>query len=266
MSGQIEGLLMIKLASYFLALLGMFIVPTAASHDVPLNGDQILALAREAAGGDGWAHASSLELSGTAIFYGNAGSIPRSRSDNYRMWRVFDRNRKSAHGPDGKVRIIAKSGSKVLFEVGFDGKITWTDKGIVPKAEADKYWSNSFGFGIVRQAGKPGFVATRLPDDNVDGHSVYMVELTDSEGGKTLFGVDQQTHAIRKVGFRTPRGWHERTYDDFVELKNPRWLQAQHVTLYYDGRKSNEVFWHEIKVNKPIGESVFRVPAFDPAR
>ena len=127
---------------------------------------------------------SSLALSGTAVFYGPESHKPVSTANDYRMWRIFDQNRQAAHGPDGKVRIIAKAGDKLLFEVGFDGETTWTEKGVVPQKEADKFWANSFGFGIIRQAGKPGFIATRIADGNIEEHALYMVELIDPAGGK----------------------------------------------------------------------------------
>ena len=41
---------------------------------------------------------------------------------------------------DGKVRITARTGGKLVFEVGYDGTTTWNDKGLVPKAEADAYY------------------------------------------------------------------------------------------------------------------------------
>lgn len=246
---------------YLAGLLFLFLVPIGSVQaEDDLTGSAILALAREAAGGNNWARAKSLTLSGSAIFYGPAGHQPRSRADDYRMWRVFDHDRKAAHGPGGKVRIIAKNGEKLIFEVGYDGETTWTEKGIIPKKQADQFWANSFGFGIIRQAEKPGFTATRIADDSIAGHELYMVELADPTGGKTLFGIDKKTHAIRKIGFDTPRGWHERTYDDFVYLENPRWLQARHVSLYYDGRKSNEVFWTHADVDKPIKSQIFEPP------
>ncbi|MFK7842529.1 MAG: hypothetical protein AB8B54_09715 [Sphingorhabdus sp.] len=247
---------------WFLALIAMAIVFPVENvrGQSDLTGADILALAREAAGGDGWANARSLTLSGHAIFYGKKGHLPRSIANDYRMWRIFDPERNDAHGANGKVRIIAQSKGKRIFEVGFDGKTTWTERGITPKAEADAFWASNFGFGIIRQAGKPGFVTSRLANDKIGMHDLYMVELADPSGGKTLFGVDQESHAIRTMGFRTSRGWHFRTYDDFVELDNPRWLQARHVTLYYDGRKSNEVFWTETKVNEDLDQKLFAPP------
>ena len=87
-----------------------------------------------------------------------------------------------------------------------------------------------------------------------------MVRLTDPKGGVTLFGIDQKTHAIRTMGFTTPRGWHMRTYDYFVRLKNPDWLQARKVVLYYNGVKSNEVYWTKTTVNASVDEVIFPLP------
>ena len=176
------------------------------------------------------------------------------------MWRVFDPGRQAAHAAEGKVRITSMSKGKQMFTVGFDGTNTWNEKGVFPKVEADAFWASNFGFGIIRRAGNPGFVAARVADDSIDGHPIYLVRLTDPQGGATLFGIDRATYAIRTMGFTTPRGWHLRTYDDFVRLKNPDWLQARKVTLYYNGVKANEVYWAKAVVNAPIDEGLFRVP------
>ena len=245
-----------------LALLALFIAAPLAAHDLDNpDGAQILAAARDAQGGDGWANAETLILEGRAVFYGTNGPEPTSIADDYRMWRIFDPDRQAAHGAEGMVRITAKSGDTILFEVGFDGETTWNERGIVPKLQADAFWASNFGFGIIRHADKPGFFAIRLADDQRMGHALYMVELTDPEGGKTLFGIDRRSHAIRYLGFATERGWHERLYDDFERLTNPDWLQARHVTLYYDGRKSNEVFWQFTRVNQPVDPTLFTPPA-----
>ena len=224
------------------------------------DGPTILQRATQAAGGDDWARARTLMLSGRAEFWGPTGAAPRSAADHYVMWRVFDPDREASHGAEGKVRIIAKAGDKLLFTVGYDGQTTWTERGITPKAEADAFWASNFGFGIIRHALKPGFKAERVADGVVAGHALYMVRLTDPHGGVTLFGVDPQSHAIRSMGFTTPRGWHERHYDDFVRLTNPNWLQSRKVTLYYNGVKSNVVFWDTFAVNGPVDDTVFAPP------
>ena len=216
-----------------------------------LSGEKILDRAAEAAGGAEWLSAKTLVLSGTALFYGSSGPEPRSRATDYRMWRVFDPARSAAHGAEGKVRILACDGRRLLFTVGFDGYTTWTERGVTPKAEADAFWASNFGFGIIRHARKPGFKAERMPDDRIERHALYMVRLTDPSGS------DQLSFAIRLMAFASPRGWHVRSYDDFYRPSGSRWLQARHVTLYYNGVKSNEVRWTRTQVNAPIGDALF---------
>lgn len=84
-----------------------------------------------------------------------------------------------------------------------------------------------------------------------------MVRLTDPKGGTTLFGIDQRSFAICTMGFTTPRGWHHRTYDDFVRLKDPDWLQARTATLFYNGVKSNTVYRTKTVVNGPVDDTLF---------
>ena len=221
------------------------------------DGRAIIARAFAAAGGDGWARARTLILSGRAVFYGD-GAAPRRVADDYRMWRVFEDARLAAHGEAGQVRIEARHQGKPLFLVGSDGTTSFNEKGIIPKAEADAFWASNFGFGVIRSALGPGFKLDRLPDDSVDGHPAWMVRVTDPAGTATLFGIDKASAAIRLAGFATPRGWHVRIYDDFVRLKNPNWLQARKVTLYYNGVKANEVFWTGYTINAPIAPDLFK--------
>ncbi len=242
-----------------LLLLALLPVSAHAATDDP-DGRTILARAAEAHGGEGWANARTLVLEGRATFWGSTGAAARSTADDYRMWRVFDPARAAAHAAEGKVRIVAKSNGIQQWTVGFDGATTWNEKGVIPADQAAAFWASNFGFGIIRRAGAPGFKADRVADASIDGHALYKVRLTDPQGGVTLFGVDAKSYAIRTMGFATPKGWHERSYDDFVTLANPRWLQARKVTLYYDGVKANEVYWTTTKVNVPVDAALFAPP------
>lgn len=215
----------------------------------------ILTRAYEAAGGDRWANATSLELRGRLVLYGAEGAAPRVVADDYRMWRIFEADRANAHGEAGLVRIDARTKGKLLFQAASDGETSWNQKGVIPKADADRLWAENFGFGVIRHALKDGFTLTRLPDDSIDGHPVYSVRVTDPAGTSTLFGIDQAKGLIRMAGFATPRGWHTRLYDDFAVA--PGWTQAKKVTLYYNGVKQNEVYWDQWQVNPPLDRALF---------
>ena len=231
-----------------------------AAAPAPLEPRAIIAAAVEAAGGEVWLNPATLVLTGSADFYASDRPAPVRHIDDYRMWRAIDPNRTVSHGADGKVRITARSGGKLVFEVGFDGTTTWNDKGVVPKAEADAYWASNFGFGIIRQALRGGFKLERAPDRTFDGQELDMVRVIDPAGQATLFGIDRASHFIRYMGFATPRGWHERVYADFMLLQNPRWLQAREVTLFYNGVRQNTVRWRSAVVGQPIDPGLFSQP------
>ncbi len=228
-----------------------------------LSARQILERAYEAHGGADWANVRTLYLHGHGIFYPKGTQDAALRAESYSMWREMDHNRTAAHGPDGKVKIIATANSKAFISIAYDGVDTYTADGKMDPAKAANYWAGNFGFGIVRQALRPGFELTRLPDDIIDGHASHMIMIKDPKGEQTLFGIDAKSFAIRKAGFNTPKGWHERIYDRFWTSKKPRWLQAGHIRLYYNGVKANELFWTEVKVNPPMPEATFRL---EPAR
>lgn len=235
----------------------MLVAAPAAAEETPRA---IIEQAVAVAGGALWLNPQTLILEGSADFFSPAAAGPVRHVDDYRMWRAMDPNRSAAHAADGKVRITAKMQGKLLFDVGFDGATTWNEKGIVPRAEADKFWAENFGFGIIRQALKGGFRLERAPDRDISGHALKMVRVIDPGGVATLFGIDAASHFIRYMGFATPRGWHERVYDDFVMGQNPRWLQAREVTLYYNGVKQNVVHWRRFSVGSAIPDSQFSPP------
>jgi hypothetical protein len=216
----------------------------------------ILERAVEAAGGEAWLNPSTLYLAGHAVFYAPDSAEPRSTADDYRMWRAMNPERTTAHGADGKVRITAKSAGRLMFEVGYDGTTTWTEKGVIPKDQADAYWASNFGFGIIREALGEGFTLERAPDRDIGGHPIALIRVISPDGATTLFGIDRQNHYIRYMGFVTPRGFHERHYDDFMRLPSG-WLQAREVTLFYNGVKANTVHWREVQVGEPIDPGLF---------
>ena len=242
-----------------LPILAVLAAPSAVAEPEP-SARAILQAAVDAAGGDAWLHPESLVLEGSADFYAPDTAAPVRHADDYRMWRKMDATRTSAHAADGKVRITARTGERTMFEVGYDGVTTWNQDGIVPPAEAEAMWASNIGFGIIRQALGEGFTLERAPDRSLDGHALDMIRIVDPGGQATLFGIDRESRFIRYMGFATPRGWHERVYDDFIMLQDPRWVQAREVTLFYNGVRANTVHWKTAAVGKPIDDAVFAWP------
>ena len=246
------------LAGSALALAASLAAPLAAQETAP-TAREVVERGVAAHGGDLWLEPGTLILIGEATFYSPDSANPRTHADDYRMWREMGENRDSAHGADGKVRITAKSGDRIIFEVGYDGETTWNERGIVPKAEADAFWASNFGFGIVRSALRDGFTLERAPRRDMLGREVDLVRIIDPQGAATLFGFDAESGFIRYLAFDTPRGFHERLYDDFVRLDNG-WVQARRVTLLYDGVMANSVLWTETRVGEPIPSGLFEAP------
>jgi hypothetical protein len=199
----------------------------------------------------------TLHLKGHGTFFPGGTAASKVIAERYEMWREMDPNRTVAHGADGKVRIEADRGGAPMIRVAFDGTTTYTADGPMDPAKAAAYWANNFGFGIIRQALKPGFTLTRLPDDWIDGHAVYVVRIVDPSGQETVFSFDQAKAFVRRVGFATPRGWHERTYDRYFSQSKPRWLQAGRIRLTYNGVVQNILIWEQVKVNPVLAAEVF---------
>lgn len=225
-----------------------------------LSARDIVARATQAAGGQTWRKPETLYLGGYAIFWPDGVEASRVVNERHEMWRVFPRAHPDAHVANGQVRIDSWRDGKIVFQMGFDGAQGWTHQGLLPGGADNPEFRENFGFGIIRFALEPGHTLVRLPDDAVEGRPAFLIQVLDPAGGKTLFGVDKETFHIVKVGFVTPRGWHERTYSDFETLKDPRWVQPMRLKLFYNGVKQNEIVWTKAVVNQPIDPALFAPP------
>jgi hypothetical protein len=228
----------------------------APKASAPKTAAEIIVAAHRAAGGALWLRPKTLHMVGQAVMYTDGDFGSRKVLDHYEMWREFPAWSGAAHAANGKVRIDAKSAGKVVFQIAFDGKNTYNQSGLQPAAKASAEWSEAFGFGIIRFALSEGFTQRRLADDLVDAKLCFVVLVSDAVASETTFWIDQTTHAIRKVGFDTPKGWHERVYSDFYSLSNG-WMQPGRVRLSYRGRLSNDIVWKQTTVNEPIAAEVF---------
>lgn len=234
--------------------------PATAPGAIPINetldARDIIARAHEAAGGQTWARPRTLHLIGEGVFYSSNGT---ERHERYEMWRVYPAEVGAAHAANGKVRIQSWRNGETAILLAFDGERSYTAAGPQPQSEADQQWSENFGFGVIRYALDEGFRVGRMPDDLVDGRAAYVVRVTDPQGQQTVFSIAQDDYAVLRVGFATPRGWHERTYSDFYRRPGVSWVQPGRIRLTYNGVKQNEIFWYDFVLNEEMPDDLFVV-------
>ena len=231
-------------------------MPTAVQANSELSAAEIISEAHKAAGGELFVNPGSLFLSGYNIIRrGNLEQI----WDRYAMWREFGSSKRDAHAVNGKIRIEAWQGQDLAMLVTFDGNTTYSKDGPMADQSANAMWSNSFGFGAIRNALDQGWTQTRKVDRLIDGEPAYMVLLNDPSAGETLFGIRQRDFAIVYVGFNTPRGWHERRYSNFFTKPGISWKQPGRVRLFYNGQKANEAIWTDFRIGEGASEDIFVV-------
>lgn len=227
---------------------------TQIKEENKLSATTIVQKAHEKAGGQFWQQPKSLTLKGHAIFYKNG---KESKHETHLMWRVFERSKQNAHKANGKVRIASYKKKTPVFIVTYDGEHTYDLNGKQEQSDADARWASNFGYGAIRHALDEGYTLQLMANDTVQEKVAYTIKVTDPNQGETFFGIDKQDFKIVKVAFQTPRGWHHREYSDFFSKEDYAWLQAGKVSLFYDGKLSNEVFWNDFEVNQILPDSLF---------
>lgn len=229
--------------------------------NINLSARDIVERATQAAGGEAWRRPTSLYLRGYGVFY--EGGVARI-NERHEMWRVYPEFKPNAHNADGKVRIDSYRDGKRITQLAFDGARTWNQNGVQPPSAADRQWSENFGFGVIRYALDEGYRLERLMDDLVDGVPCHLIKVIDPANAETLFCISALDFSILKVGFQTPRGWHERVYSNFYSKPGVNWVQPGRVRLYYNGVKQNEIIWTDFAVNAPMPDAIFTYPGAEP--
>jgi hypothetical protein len=222
-----------------------------------LTAQQIVERAHAAAGGQAWLAAGTNVMRGHATLCRDGDPARCVHADRYEMYRVYPSQLEhGAHAGSGKFRLDAYAGEKVVFKVAFDGERSYDQNGPVPPERASSDEASAFGFSAIRFALQPGFSVERITDDQVEGHPCHFVRVTDPTGTRTLFGIDQQTYAVRSAGWQTPKGFHQRLYSDFYTV-GEHFVQPGRVRHYYDGVKAVDIRWTSAEIGQPIPDAVF---------
>ncbi|MEN0046223.1 MAG: hypothetical protein AAF806_04085 [Bacteroidota bacterium] len=228
--------------------------PQTSTTDLELTASTIMQRAHEKAGGKFWSQPQSLSLFGYGIFYENGEAI---KHEKHNMWRVFESQKDAAHIANGKVRIESYRAGKPFFLITYDGENTYDLNGKQEKSAADQRWASNFGYGVIRHAFDEGYRLEKAGMDTVNNEATHQIKIIDPQGGDTLFDITQNDYKIVRVGFDTPRGWHERIYSNFFTKKGYNWFQAGKVELFYKGKKANDIIWTDFEVNEVLADSLF---------
>ena len=235
-------------------LLQLSLAATAWSAETVLSAQEIMARATEAAGGDAWRLAKTIQLRGDAMLYRDGRAV---QAEDYRMYRVYPQALDDAHTTTGKFRLDAEKPSATLFRISYDGERMYDQNGPMDPEAAERLAASSFGFSAARFALNDGFELSLMPDDQVEGRPAHFVRVQDPSGGLTLFAVDAASYEIRLVAWETPQGWHQRLYSNYYWVPEPGFRQPGRVRLYYDGVKTADINWREAVIDTPLDDSLF---------
>lgn len=225
-----------------------------------LTAREIVSRAQAAAGGAAWLKADTNIMRGHAELCRDGRRDACTKADHYVMYRVYPTELNQAHAGSGKFRLDAKAGSRVIFQVAFDGKHSYNQNGVVDAARAKAEEGTSFGFSAIRFALGDGFRLERLLDDDVEGRPCHVIRVTDPSGQATLFKIDSNSSEILSGQWQTPRGWHERRYSEFYRVGEQGFLQPGRVRHYYDGVKTVDIHWTSAEIGTPIPDRLFVLP------
>lgn len=223
-----------------------------------LTARQIVERVHAAAGGEAWLNAGTNVMRGQATLCRDGDPARCVHADRYVMYRVYPTElQQGAHAGSGKFRLDALAGDRMLFQVAFDGEHSYDQNGPIPPERASNDEASAFGFSAIRFALEPGFTVELVTDDQVEGNPCHFLRVTDPTGTRTLFGIDQDTFAVRSAGWQTPKGFHQRLYSDFYRVGETEFVQPGRVRHFYDGVKSVDIRWTSAEIGEPIPDDVF---------
>jgi hypothetical protein len=116
-----------------------------------------------------------------------------------------------------------------------------------------------YGYDVLRRAGQQGYTARPLPDAQVDGKTVNVVEVADAQGHATRFFIDPATNLVVKLAYTTSGGESPEAflsdYRDVSGVKVPF-----KTRIVQGGQQMMELTYTEVQVNAPVDDKLFQKP------
>jgi predicted Zn-dependent peptidase len=219
----------------------------AASEADQAKALEMLRKAQEALGGKAFVEQRSQisKGSGTLTPPGAPQPMPIPSIVNYRV--LPDKERTEIQLPMGSM------------VQAFDGTTGWSSLGPqVQDTTAQSKDEQNYGLDILRRVGQQGYTARPLPDADVAGKPVHVVEIADAAGHATRFFLDPQTNLVTKVAFETGGQTTEAVYTDYREVGGVKVPYQTNVSQ--NGQPFVQFKYSEVQVNAPVDEALFKKP------
>ena len=231
------------------------ISPNTVATDATLKPQTIIERAYAAAGGDLYRYPGSYHLHGIYLDY-KGGPQPVEYKP-YDLYRVQPKDHPRGRVADGKIRVSAYKDGKPTMQIAFDGEKTYGIDGPTGDGADAPFWRTTMGFGMIRFALSLGYTLKRLADDMVDGKPAYNVRVTDPFGESAVFSVRLADARLVRVQFLTPRGLHDRIFDEFFTKPGSPWVQPGRVRSFINGEKEAEFTYSDFTIGAKLPDDLF---------
>ncbi len=240
------------------AALPLMAARAQSSDDRALDAAEIVRRAQAAMGGDQWLRPTSYHLHGHLLEYPDGPGDP-IRHDPYDLWRIHPDTKPDGHLADGQIRVSSFVDGEPRLQIAFDGSETYDVNGPTGEGADSPFWRTSMGFGMFRFALDDGYSLEREPDDHVDGAPVFSVTVIDPSGGRGVFSLRKDDYRMARVAFATPRGFHERRFDNFFTKDGISWVQPGRTRSWLNGVRAYDFIYTDFEVNEEIPIETFRI-------
>ena len=232
------------------------------SKEAVAKASKILAKALEAKGG-----AAALRGMKTMILEGDAKGVIRDPKSGTQKFTAHVR--RTFVTPDHMRRDIARDvgGQKAVSGIVLAGNQAWAFEqrgnkqgaGELPaelvEALKQQLWRDP-GRILLRHLDK-GTTAVALPDQKVEGHPCYVVQVRRADGLASTLFFDKKTYLLRRQSYRSEDSSAVETYDDYKTVGG---LAVAHHRVTTEGPTQFDMTITNVKFNVNVPASLFEKP------
>ncbi len=232
------------------------------SKEAVAKATKILAKALEAKGG-----AATLRGMKSMILEGDAKGVIQDPQQGAQKFTAHVR--RTFVAPDHMRRDIERDigGQKAVSGIVLNGNQAWAFEqvggkqgaGELPPALVEalrqQQWRDQ-ELVLLRHLDK-GTSAVALPDQKVEGHPCYVVQVTRSDGLSTTLFFDQKSYLLRRQSYRSEDSSAVETYDDYKKVGG---LAVAHHRVTTEGPTRFDMTITNVKFNVDVPPSLFQKP------